>query len=211
MNLDDIRDDYSQTLFDEQSADADPQQQAQQWLAKAEKAEMPLHNSMALSTLDASGYPQSRIVLLKAISDQGFEFFTNIESDKARELSAHKKVSALFFWPQLERQFRVSGICVSLPRARAEEYFHSRPRKSQISAWCSAQSRVVASREILEQSWREYEEHFVDQEIPLPDFWGGYCIEVESYEFWQGRASRLHDRIAYNKENGQWVKCRLAP
>ena len=166
---------------------------------------------MSVSTIDEDGFPQSRIVLLKSISERGFEFFTNTESAKARDIAARPQVSALFFWPQLERQIRFYGNCIELSRERAMAYFHSRPRKSQISAWCSPQSHVVDNRQQLEASWQKYENKFADGEIPLPDFWGGYCIEPIAFEFWQGRASRLHDRIVYTKNAGDWVKSRLAP
>jgi pyridoxamine 5'-phosphate oxidase len=171
-----------------------------------------MHNAMSLATLGADGFPQVRIVLLKAMSGDGFDFFTNLDSAKANDLQAEPRASILFFWPELERQIRVSGVTHSLSREDVERYHRSRPRNSQISAWASAQSHVVPSRDYLEQAWQRIEASFVGQEIPAPPNWGGYHVSAQRFEFWQGRESRLHDRIVYERDlQQQWQRIRLAP
>ncbi len=213
MDLSDIRQDYRQQLFDVGDCLADPFEQSRQWLADAESAQMPLHNAVTLATVSREGMPQARIVLLKAIKGDGFDFYTNLDSAKAVDLQYEPRASLLFFWPELERQIRVSGVCAKLCREDVERYHRSRPRNSQLSAWASAQSQEVPSRENLEQSWQRMEAEFAEKDVPAPPNWGGYRLQAQRFEFWQGRASRLHDRIVYEQQQGSdgWTKLRLAP
>ncbi len=165
---------------------------------------------MTLATADAGGAPSARIVLLKDLDARGFVFFTNYESRKGEELTANPRAALCFYWQQLERQVRVEGIIERTSRQESEDYFHSRPRAAQIGAWVSRQSRPLATRDDLER--RELEARYAGQVVPLPDFWGGYRLLPQRMEFWQGRPSRLHDRILYSRtDDGRWIISRLAP
>ena len=169
-------------------------------------------NAMTLSTVDASSRPRSRVVLLKELRDDGaFIFFTNYESAKGREISSNPNVALNFLWLLAERQVRVEGVAQRLSREASAEYFHQRPRASQLGAWASAQSQAVESREALEARYRECEARFGDGEIPCPDFWGGYAVIPSAIEFWQGRVGRLHDRLCYERAGDGWSLRRLMP
>ena len=211
MDLSQIRQDYRQQLFDIDDAQGDPFEQARLWMADAERAEMPLHNAMTLATTSKDGWPQARVVLLKGITSCGFEFYTNLDSAKAVDLQFEPRASIVLFWPELERQIRVCGTCEQLCRESVERYHATRPRASQISAWASAQSQEVPSRQALEDSWARMDQEFSDKEVPAPPNWGGYLLIAKSFEFWQGRDSRLHDRIVYEQDGEGWSKKRLAP
>lgn len=168
-------------------------------------------NAMALATVDASGFPSLRTVLLKGVDQRGFIFFTNYESRKGRELAANPKAALVFYWRELERQVSVAGAVEKIPRDESETYFHSRPRGSQIGAWASAQSAPIPDREFLEKRWNETEAKFPSG-VPVPPFWGGYVLKPERIEFWQGGASRLHDRFEYARQaDGSWKVQRLSP
>ena len=198
--------------LDEQLIDRDPIAQFQRWFADAIAAGLPLPEAMSLSTITPEGKPAARMVLLKRVDDEGFVFFTNYRSAKARELAANPNASLVFFWPQLERQVRIEGVVSKTSTAESRDYFASRPRGSQIGAWASPQSEVIPGREVLEQRRAELEEAYRDREIPWPEHWGGYCLKPERIEFWKGRRDRLHDRILYVKQpDGSWAIQRLAP
>jgi pyridoxamine 5'-phosphate oxidase len=202
----------TQETLDEQLIDRDPIAQFKRWFADAVAAGLPLPEAMSLSTITPEGKPTARMVLLKRVDVEGFVFFTNYRSAKARELAVNPNASLVFFWPQLERQVRVEGVVRKTSAAESREYFATRPRGSQIGAWASPQSEVIPGREVLEQRRADLEEAYRDREIPRPEHWGGYSLKPERIEFWKGRRDRLHDRILYVRESdGSWTIQRLAP
>lgn len=205
-----LRRDYVSRPFDESHVVADPFDQFKLWFEEAIRAEQPDVEAMTLSTM-ADGRLSARIVLLKGFDARGFVFFTNYESRKSRELAAHPLAALTFYWHTLNRQVRIEGAVEKASRQESEDYFRTRPRGSQIGAWASPQSDELTSREILEQSVADIEARFGDGEIPCPPFWGGWRLQPVQIEFWQGRESRLHDRIVYQKENDAWQIIRLAP
>jgi pyridoxamine 5'-phosphate oxidase len=168
-------------------------------------------NAMTLATVNADGKPSARIVLLKGFNDSGFVFFTNYLSDKGKSISQHPYVSLVFFWKELERQVRIEGSCIQVSEAESDEYFLSRPIGSRLGAWASPQSTVISSRSMLDQNLDEVTAKYANGIVPRPAHWGGYRVVPEMVEFWQGRPSRLHDRIRYRKDEHQWLIDRLAP
>ena len=211
MPLADLRRDYSLAGFLEKDAAKDPFRQFEKWFQEAEAAKIPEPNAMVCSLATRDGRPSSRVVLLKAIDGRGFVFYTNYESRKGRELAENPRASLLFPWISLERQVIAEGPVTRVTREESDAYFHSRPRLSQLSAWASQQSSIVQSRAPLEEAMKQLEQKYAGQEIPLPPNWGGYRIAPETVEFWQGRRSRLHDRLRYRREKNEWVIERLAP
>lgn len=208
----DLRREYTKASLDETTVSKNPVEQFQKWFDEACKAELPEPNAMNVATVTERGTPTSRVILLKGIEDNKFIFFTNYQSDKGRELEKNPAVALTFFWSELERQVRIEGIATRLDVKKSEEYFQSRPRGSQIGAWSSPQSAVIKDRTILEERVRQMEEKFKGHEVlPKPQQWGGYEVEPLLIEFWQGRASRLHDRIEYVNVDGKWQIHRLAP
>jgi pyridoxamine 5'-phosphate oxidase len=200
------------TMLDEAMLAADPAEQFSAWLADAVAAGLPEPNAMVLSTVSAVGWPRSRSVLLKEHGPAGFVFYTNRTSAKAQDLAANPRACALFPWYALHRQVIVQGPVIALSQQESEPYFHSRPHGSQLGAWASRQSTVIASRAVLEDSYARHEQRWPEgTTVPMPDFWGGYRLAHEVVEFWQGRASRLHDRLRYQREGARWVVQRLAP
>lgn len=193
------------------SEDEDPIALFGNWFEAANRAGVYLPEAVSLSTASPDGRPSSRMVLLKDFDDRGFVFFTNYESRKATELNANPQAAMLFHWAFLQRQVRVEGRVERVTREESEAYFRSRARGSRIGAWASRQSRPLASREELEQRVSDMERRFGDDDIPLPDFWGGYRVKPERIEFWQGRLYRLHDRIVFTKEKNRWSTERLFP
>ena len=181
------------------------------WFGEARNAEIKEPNAMILATANAGGAPSQRTVLLKGIGPDGFVFYTNYESRKGKEMAENSQVSVIFPWYTLERQVIISGVVHKVSMKESEAYFHSRPRGSQLGAWVSDQSEKIPSREFLEGKLKEAELAFENKEIPLPENWGGYRIVPSSFEFWQGRESRLHDRIFYEYEEGAWTLSRLSP
>jgi len=212
MSLSDIRTDYKRHSLDEKDLDRDPIRQFEAWFAEALAADVPEVNAATLATATPDGRPSARIVLLKGCDPRGFTFFTNYDSRKGRQLAANPRAALLFFWKELERQVAIEGAVEKVSAEESEGYFHSRPIASQVGAWASRQSQVIAGREPLEARFREFEQKFAGGEVPRPEFWGGFRILPESLEFWQGRPSRLHDRLRYRKDAaGVWTIERLSP
>lgn len=210
MDLHNIRADYSKQELSEQECDASPLVQFERWLNEAVRAEVNEPTAMNVATVGENGRPSSRMVLLKEVNAQGFVFFSNYLSRKGRALSAHPFAALTFFWPELERQVRVEGRVVLLDEAASDEYFKSRPYTSRIGAWASEQSSVIAGKSVLvARAAAVGLKHPIS--VPRPPHWGGYVVLPERLEFWQGRPSRLHDRIQYRLENESWLKERLAP
>ena len=191
---------------------SDPFKQFGAWFAAALTADIRDVNAMSLATATPDGKPSVRIVLLKAFDDRGFTFFTNYDSEKGKHLAANPHASLNFFWPKLERQIRICGSVEKTSREDSAAYFHSRPPGSRLGAWVSKQSEVIDSRQILDARLKQMEERFADGEIPLPPHWGGYRLNPDQIEFWQGRPNRLHDRFRYSRQaDGAWQIDRLAP
>lgn len=211
MSIAKLRREYQHATLSEADVDADPTAQFNRWFAEALRAEVHEANAMFLATATPDAYPSGRIVLLKAVDDRGFVFFTDYRSRKGQELSDNPHASLCFFWPELERQVRVAGAVQRVSRTESEEYFQSRPLESRIGAWTSRQSAVLTSRDVLEQELAANRLRFGDGPVPLPDHWGGFRVVPDEFEFWQGRPSRLHDRIAFRRDAGQWHKHRLSP
>lgn len=203
---------YSTKGFREQDAAPDPIEQFRRWYEDpAVKKGMFEPTAVALSTVGAGGRPRSRMVLLKGYDARGLVFYTNYRSDKGRELARRPQVALLFHWPELGRQVRVEGRVSRVPGAESDAYFASRPRGSQVGAWASEQSAVLPSREHLEARVREFEARFAGSPVPRPPHWGGYRLVPDLFEFWQGRPSRLHDRLRYRLKGRTWSMDRLSP
>jgi pyridoxamine 5'-phosphate oxidase len=209
-DLADLRKEYKYASLDERDVAASPFEQFAKWFGEAKAAKVPEPNAMTLATIDADGRPSARIVLVKGADEQGFTFFTNYESRKGNALAAHDGAALLFFWPELERQIRIEGVVNRVPAAQSAAYYASRPLGSRIGAWASPQSREIASREVLQTAWDGAAKQHGDHP-PLPPHWGGYCLTPSYFEFWQGRESRLHDRIVYKQTGQGWARARLAP
>ncbi len=207
-----IRQSYERDTLDESKLDPNPFRQLRAWLDDAISAQVIEPNSMCLATVDEQGHPDARFVLLRGLDERGLVFYTNSRSAKGRQLAHCPYATAVFWWGVLERQVRVSGSVELVSEEEADAYFATRPRGHQLSAWVSPQSEVVPSREWLEEHAREVEARFEGQPVPRPDYWTGYRIVPQVFEFWQGRRNRLHDRIRYvRQEDGTWRRERLAP
>ena len=206
-----IRRSYSLKELSENLVSPDPIVQFSTWMDEAILSNLLEPNAMILATANKIGVPSARTVLLKGFDEKGFVFFTNYESAKAKELEENSFASLLFLWLELERQVRITGKAEKVSREESEKYFLTRPRESQLGAWASKQSEVILNRKILENQFEEMKKRFENKEIPLPPFWGGYKVIPERIEFWQGRESRLHDRICYTLAEGKWKIERLSP
>lgn len=209
----DLRKDYSLAGLLEKDLAKDPFRQFEKWFQEAEAAKVIEPNAMTLSSVGADGRPSLRTVLLKGLDGRGFVFFSNYESRKGRELANIPRAALLFPWLALERQVIVEGSATRISREESEAYFHSRPRGSQLGAWVAQQSSVITGRAVLEDAMKALEQKYAGQEVPLPSSWGGYRVAPETVEFWQGRRSRLHDRLRYRRDakTGEWTVERLAP
>lgn len=208
----DLRKDYTQQALTEQDIAPNPIAQFHHWFEQALAAQVLEPNAMTLATATLEGKPSARIVLLKQVSEQGFIFFTNYESHKGRELIANPWAALTFWWAELERQVRIEGTVHQTDPLNSDEYFQSRPRESQLGAWVSPQSQVIADRSVLEDLWQDLSRRYENQPIPRPPHWGGFCLNPSVIEFWQGRPSRLHDRLSYRRHNQHnWLVERLAP
>ena len=213
MDIGNLRKEYTLKGLRREQLDRDPFKQFELWFQQACAANLPEPNAMSLATVSATGKPSQRMVLLKYFDRQGLVFFTNYESTKARQIEENPQVSLLFFWIALERQVQISGTAAKISTAESLKYFATRPRGSQIGAWCSQQSTAISSRKMLELKFDEIKRKFHNQEIPLPSAWGGYRVIPYSFEFWQGRSNRLHDRFLYSRSDAEstWDIQRLAP
>lgn len=211
-NLADIRTEYRAASLDESDMLSTPFEQFDKWFKEALVAEVIEPNAMNLSTATPDGKPTSRIVLLKGLDEKGFIFFTNYHSDKGQLLAINPFASLTFFWAELERQVRISGVIEKVSHKESDIYFASRPKGSQIGAWVSEQSTEIKSREVLDQKLQELTAHYKDKEVLRPPHWGGYRLITETVEFWQGRPNRLHDRLKYTKNGDDfWKVMRLSP
>jgi pyridoxamine 5'-phosphate oxidase len=211
MDIGELRRDYTQRGLDLADLNPDPFAQFELWFKQAQEAELLEPNALVLSTISSEGAPYQRTVLLKYFDRDGLVFFTNYGSRKAQHIAGNPQVSLLFPWYPLERQVAIAGTASKISAAESLRYFSSRPRGSQLGAWVSQQSTIISSRQLLEMQFEKMKEKFLNQEVPLPDFWGGYRVKPISFEFWQGRSSRLHDRFLYSFKDGEWAIARLSP
>jgi pyridoxamine 5'-phosphate oxidase len=214
MNADDlarVRKEYSRHALSETDVDLNPFVQFNRWLQEALSSRLPEPNAMALATATGEGKPSVRMVLLKGYDDRGFVFFTNYEGRKTSELLKNPNAALLFYWSELERQVRIEGSVEKTSRQESEEYFNTRPLESRLGAWASRQSEVIPGRSDLEQKVSDLKERYANREVPVPPFWGGFRLQPQVFEFWQGRENRLHDRIRYFLQGGVWVIERLSP
>lgn len=212
MKIQDIRTDYKLASLEIENVQPNPIEQFKIWFEEAIKAQILEPNAMVLSTVDANLQPHARVVLVKDISESGFTFFTNYQSNKGQELSQNTAACLTFFYPQMERQIRIEGSVSKISREESDLYFQSRPLGSKIGAWVSEQSKKINSRAELEQKQAELEKQYSEKPIPIPEYWGGYLLNPNLIEFWQGRSSRLHDRILYELDSSKnWQISRLSP
>ncbi len=212
MDIKDLRREYLHDGLSRKTLHSNPLEQFNLWLEQAVKADLTDPTAMTLATVDADGQPSQRVVLLKQADADGFVFYTNLGSRKAKDIAVNNKVSLHFSWLPLDRQVKIQGEATLLDSTDAFRYFSSRPRDSQLAAWSSRQSRALTSRQILESTFMQMKKKFQQGHIPLPDFWGGYRVKISRYEFWQGRANRLHDCFVYHSlKQAQWSIERLAP
>ena len=211
LPLADLRRDYARATLHERDVDPDPVRQFERWFAEAQRAEVVEPNAMTLATADAEGRPSARVVLLKGVDERGFVFYSDYRSRKGAELTANPHAALVLYWAELERQVRITGSVRQVAVEESEAYYRSRPIGSRVGAWASHQSQPLADRAVLEQRWTELAAEFAEREPPLPPHWGGYRVEPHEVEFWQGRSSRLHDRIVYHRGGGGWERVRLSP
>jgi len=212
INLADLRIEYAKKELNVNQVKADPIEQFEIWFEEAIAAEVPDTNAMTLSTVSADGFPNARMVLLKGIENANFIFFTNYNSRKGKDLEANPYAALTFYWPQLERQININGKVTKLSTSESDAYYHSRPRKSQVGAWASEQSQPINSRQVIISRFAKFALKYLGRQVERPPHWGGFELSPTRIEFWQGRPSRLHDRIQYLREvTGAWKKERLAP
>ena len=210
-NIADLRRDYTRDGLLESQAPDEPMSLFATWFQQAVDIESTEPNAMMLATVDGQGQPHLRTLLLKGVDPRGFIFYTNYESDKGRQLAAQPRAAMTFWWHDLERQVRIEGQVERISSDESDAYYHSRPVGSRLGAWASPQSQVIAGREVLEENLQALQERYADNPPPRPGHWGGYRLVPELVEFWQGRSSRLHDRLCYRLDGGVWNRVRLAP
>ena len=211
QSISDIRSDYRARVLNESDADPNPITQFDHWFSEAITAEIPDPNGMTLATATADGVPSARIVLLKGFDERGFVFFTNYLSRKGSELAENPHAALVFWWVELQRQVRIVGVVTRIDPAESDAYYASRPLESRLGAWASEQSRAIGSRSVLEERFAELQKEYPDGDIPRPPHWGGFRLAPTEIEFWQGRTSRLHDRLRYTLVEGIWGVERLSP
>ena len=211
MGIEDKRREYDYGKLTRDLLLDDPLKQFQLWMDQALQADIQDPTAMSVATVDSNGQPWSRMVLLKGFDSKGYVFYTNLGSHKAADIQANDRVCLHFPWLQMDRQVIISGHAQPLPKDEVLRYFSRRPRESQLAAWASQQSHPIDSRELLEQQFADIQQRFSGEEVPLPDFWGGYRVVPNKLEFWQGGESRLHDRFVYSLDNNGWLISRLAP
>lgn len=209
--VEDLRKNYKLKSLDQKDVLENPFEQFSLWFEEAMESQLPEPNAMILATATKDGKPSLRTLLLKGFDEKGFVFYTNYESRKGKELLENNNASILFFWPEIERQIRLEGTVEKISEAESKRYFDSRPYKSRIGAWASNQSEVIENRFFIVKKFLKYFVKFHSKDIPLPPYWGGYILKPRTFEFWQGRASRLHDRVRYLNMNGIWKIERLSP
>ncbi len=210
-SLADLRENYKLKSLDISDVDLNPFKQFEVWFNEVLEAEISEPNAMCVATATKEGKPSARVLLLKGFDEKGFVFYTNYESRKGKELAENNQASLLFFWVDLERQIRIEGTVEKVTNEESEKYFKTRPFKSRLGAWASNQSEVISGRYIIIKKFVGYLAKFRSTNVPLPPYWGGYRLKPEEFEFWQGRANRLHDRIRYKKEKDNWILERLSP
>jgi len=206
-----LRHDFSKQSLSENDIDKNPILQFEKWFKEAVNAKVNEPNAMTVCTATKEGKPSARILLIRNFDENGFVFYTNYNSRKGLEIEENPYCSILFFWPELERQVRIEGVLQKQNKEESDIYFQTRPRSSKLGAWSSPQSKVIESRNVLDEAYQKNSEKFPGDNVPRPEFWGGYLLKPNSIEFWQGRPSRLHDRIVYKKQNAGWDIVRLAP
>jgi pyridoxamine 5'-phosphate oxidase len=205
-----LRHDFTKQTLDKKDVNPNPVLQFEKWFKEAVDAKVNEPNAMGLSTVSADGKPSSRILLLRNFDEQGFVFYTNYNSRKGIEITTNPNAALLFFWPELERQVRIEGVLSKQTPDESTKYFDSRPRESKLGAWTSEQSKPIENRDVLDQAYIENSKKYTE-DVPRPSFWGGYVLKPVNLEFWQGRASRLHDRISYTQKQNNWMIERLSP
>jgi pyridoxamine 5'-phosphate oxidase len=207
----DARKSYKKGYLSEDNIAENPFSQFKQWYEEAEKSQLEEPNAMVIATVDKQGRPNTRTVLLKSFDEKGFVFFTNYTSQKAKEIEKNPNVSIQFLWLGLERQVKIRGKAKKIPLKDSMRYFFMRPKGSQIGAWVSHQSRVISSKALLVNEYRKIKDKFSNGDVPYPEFWGGYCVEADYFEFWQGGEDRLHDRLVFELDQNSWNMKRLSP
>lgn len=212
MNFDTVRKEYVTQGLTESDLDPNPLTQFQRWYEEAVAANVIEPNAMTLATATRDGIPSARTILLKGFDERGFTFYTNYESQKGKELAGNPNAALVFYWATFERQIRITGVINKISPEESEAYFKSRPMGARLGAWVSLQSQVIPNREVLEERLTELMNEFADTEnVPMPPYWGGYCLAPNTIEFWQGRINRLHDRFRYTRQENEWLIERLSP